>query len=235
MNIKLFGYSISLNVIILIGILYLIMVVNALSGSCNREGVRSLGPVLFTNKIKDLNSDILAARKSNAPPMTKLIIQAFNLRLKSLLPMVKKDAKLAEIYKSTANNINSLNALIKPSKTKSAQTKSAQKKSVIPVPLSSVSTPTPYVSTPAQYVSIPTEDLEAASYIQEAADLQAAADRQSVADIQEAAADLQAAAQKASAIQQAMALRDSADQQMSLALAASADADMRVAAANNLT
>ena len=218
MNIKLFGYSISLNVIILIGILYLIMVVNALSGSCNREGIRSLGPVLFTNKIKDLNSDILAARKSNAPPMTKLIIQAFNLRLKSLLPMVKKDAKLAEIYKSTANNINSLNALIKPSKTKSAQ-----KKSVIPVPLSSVSTPTPYVSTPAQYVSIPT------------ADIQAAADRQSVADLQEAAADLQAAAQKASAIQQAMALRDSADQQMSLALAASADADMRVAAANNLT
>ena len=38
-NMKLFGYSISLNVLILIGILYLIMVVNALSGSCNREGL----------------------------------------------------------------------------------------------------------------------------------------------------------------------------------------------------
>ena len=36
---KLFGYSISLNVLILIGILYLIMVVNALSSSCNREGL----------------------------------------------------------------------------------------------------------------------------------------------------------------------------------------------------
>jgi hypothetical protein len=35
---KVFGYSISLNVLILMGVLYLIMVVNALSGSCNREG-----------------------------------------------------------------------------------------------------------------------------------------------------------------------------------------------------
>ena len=40
MNIKLFGYSISLNVLILIGVLYLIMVVNALSGSCNTEGLK---------------------------------------------------------------------------------------------------------------------------------------------------------------------------------------------------
>jgi hypothetical protein len=39
---KLFGYSISLNVLILIGILYLIMVVNALSGSCNREGMSTI-------------------------------------------------------------------------------------------------------------------------------------------------------------------------------------------------
>lgn len=35
---KLFGYSISINVITLIGILYLIMVVNAISASCNMEG-----------------------------------------------------------------------------------------------------------------------------------------------------------------------------------------------------
>ena len=41
MKLKLFGYSISLNVIILIGVLYLIMVVNALSGSCNREGYKT--------------------------------------------------------------------------------------------------------------------------------------------------------------------------------------------------
>lgn len=39
---KLFGYSISLNVLILIGILYLIMVVNAISSSCNREGLSSV-------------------------------------------------------------------------------------------------------------------------------------------------------------------------------------------------
>ena len=38
---KLFGYSISLNVLILIGILYLIMIVNALSCSCNMEGFKS--------------------------------------------------------------------------------------------------------------------------------------------------------------------------------------------------
>jgi len=36
---KVFGYSISINVLILLGILYLIMVVNALSASCNREGL----------------------------------------------------------------------------------------------------------------------------------------------------------------------------------------------------
>ena len=37
---QLFGYSISLNVLILIGILYLIMIVNALSSSCNMEGMK---------------------------------------------------------------------------------------------------------------------------------------------------------------------------------------------------
>jgi hypothetical protein len=41
-NMKVFGYSISLNVLILMGILYLIMVVNALSGSCNREGFKGI-------------------------------------------------------------------------------------------------------------------------------------------------------------------------------------------------
>jgi hypothetical protein len=44
---KLFGYSISLNVLILIGILYLIMVVNALSGTCNREGATSMMAPLY--------------------------------------------------------------------------------------------------------------------------------------------------------------------------------------------
>ena len=41
MNVKLFGYSISLNVIILIAILYLIMVVNAITCSCNEGFKRS--------------------------------------------------------------------------------------------------------------------------------------------------------------------------------------------------
>jgi hypothetical protein len=39
---KLFGYSVSLNVLILIGILYLIMIVNALSSSCNKEGLKTV-------------------------------------------------------------------------------------------------------------------------------------------------------------------------------------------------
>ena len=39
---KLFGYSISLNVVILICIFYLILVVNALSGSCIREGLGTM-------------------------------------------------------------------------------------------------------------------------------------------------------------------------------------------------
>lgn len=40
MNMKFLGYSIDLNIIILIGILYLIMVVNAISGSCKMEGLK---------------------------------------------------------------------------------------------------------------------------------------------------------------------------------------------------
>jgi hypothetical protein len=39
MNVKLFGYSISLNLIILIAILYLIMTVNAITCACN-EGFK---------------------------------------------------------------------------------------------------------------------------------------------------------------------------------------------------
>lgn len=73
MNIKLLGYSISLNIIILIGIFYLIIVVNALSGSCNREG--------FTNaelKLKqqfDQLSNMVAQAKGpiTASDNTKII------------------------------------------------------------------------------------------------------------------------------------------------------------------
>jgi hypothetical protein len=41
---KLFGYSISLNVVILLSIFYVILVVNALSGSCIREGLGDMNP-----------------------------------------------------------------------------------------------------------------------------------------------------------------------------------------------
>jgi hypothetical protein len=56
---KLFGYSISLNVLILIGVLYLIMVVNALSGSCNREGRKG--------------------RSNKSPPANSLISEVYKL------------------------------------------------------------------------------------------------------------------------------------------------------------
>ena len=57
MKIKLFGYSISLHVLILIGIFYLIMVVNALSSSCNREGRKGRKK----KKKKDSSADTQAA------------------------------------------------------------------------------------------------------------------------------------------------------------------------------
>ena len=41
MKIKLFGYSISLNVLVFMGILYLIIVLHAVSGACNMEGMSS--------------------------------------------------------------------------------------------------------------------------------------------------------------------------------------------------
>lgn len=55
---KLFGYSISLNVLILIGILYLIMVVNALSGTCNREGMSSAEAAALNAKHMSRMNDI---------------------------------------------------------------------------------------------------------------------------------------------------------------------------------
>jgi hypothetical protein len=41
MRIKLFGYSISLKVLMLMGILYLIIVLHAISAACNMEGMSS--------------------------------------------------------------------------------------------------------------------------------------------------------------------------------------------------
>ena len=49
MNIKIFGYSISLNVLILMGILYLIIVLHAISGSCDMEGMSTADTTLLKN------------------------------------------------------------------------------------------------------------------------------------------------------------------------------------------
>lgn len=67
MNIKVLGYSISLKVIILICIFYLIMVVNALSGSCNREGFTNAELMLkqqldaLSNKLAQFKGPITAS------------------------------------------------------------------------------------------------------------------------------------------------------------------------------
>ena len=65
---KLFGYSISLNVLILIGVLYLIMVVNALSGSCNREGLSANDVAsklnAFVSQIKRLPRPLSSSNKA---------------------------------------------------------------------------------------------------------------------------------------------------------------------------
>jgi hypothetical protein len=69
-NMKVFGYSISLNVLILIGILYLIMVVNALSGSCNREGL-----IGIKNKI---NKKINKITQQVVQPVVQPAVSTYN-------------------------------------------------------------------------------------------------------------------------------------------------------------
>jgi hypothetical protein len=68
---QLFGYSISLNVLILIGVLYLIMVVNALSSSCNREGMAPMQTQQMNKvslqTIASIKSQIQTAISQNAP------------------------------------------------------------------------------------------------------------------------------------------------------------------------
>ena len=67
---KLFGYSISLNIVILIGIFYLIMVVNALSSSCNREGMSNADSSL--NAQIGLLQTTLDKTPDPAPAATKI-------------------------------------------------------------------------------------------------------------------------------------------------------------------
>ena len=106
---KLFGYSISLNVIILIGILYLIMVVNALSSSCNREGY-----VLPSDRdnLVDLMKDINDAQDVNAPPITKPMIDGFVERLKVLKPLAYQDRRLIKPISDISTEIKKLYRLI---------------------------------------------------------------------------------------------------------------------------
>jgi hypothetical protein len=107
---KLFGYSISLNVIILIGILYLIMVVNALSSSCNREGYEMLPP--GKAKANELMKDINDAQAVNAPPITKPMIDGFMERLNALKPAAHYDRRLIKPISDISVEIKKLYRLI---------------------------------------------------------------------------------------------------------------------------
>jgi hypothetical protein len=89
---KVFGYSISLNVLILIGVLYLIMVVNALSGSCNKEGFNS-ADAKVANVANSLASEIMRQPK----PMPAASKQSFLSRLQNLSLLTKNPLFLGKI------------------------------------------------------------------------------------------------------------------------------------------
>ena len=63
MNVNLFGYSISLNVIILIAILYLIMTVNAITCACN-EGFKFGRKKTYKGYRRSKRKDELPSRNS---------------------------------------------------------------------------------------------------------------------------------------------------------------------------
>ena len=119
MNVKLFGYSISLNVIILIGILYLIMVVNALSASCNMEGLK--GPAGKAKRQKNREDEeqeaaevfktqidqILSATANMPKPLSPSAKQNITERLNNLGSKAP-NAEIANYVKATINRVRSM-------------------------------------------------------------------------------------------------------------------------------
>ena len=88
MKLKVFGYSISLNILILIGTLYLIMVVNALSASCNREGNAAHDQKAKQetyNALKKINSDLsglikLEPTANTSPKVAEMLAKVEKLK-----------------------------------------------------------------------------------------------------------------------------------------------------------
>jgi hypothetical protein len=103
---KLFGYSISLNVLILIGILYLIMVVNALSGSCNREGLTNT-EIYIEDFVKSIEFTIDQAELKGNPLSTQEI-QDSRDQLAGLLRAKPKDPGLLDQIANLKNRITQI-------------------------------------------------------------------------------------------------------------------------------
>ena len=120
---KLFGYSISLNVLILIGIFYLIMVVNALSGSCNREGLSmaqgALGNRIVERRTEDQNTEqqlapqqvatqsslgTIPANQMYAPPPEYLQSSLGNSKLDAAKMRVRNTQLAAQAAQGVAQN-----------------------------------------------------------------------------------------------------------------------------------
>jgi len=96
---KVFGYSISINVLILLGILYLIMVVNALSGSCNREGM-SASDTSIANQLKQLQATIQNTPKPILPQQKQQFYTTLNM-----LGTNARDNNLRNVINQIANQL----------------------------------------------------------------------------------------------------------------------------------
>ena len=106
MNIKLFGYSISLTVIILIGILYLIMVVNALSASCNREGMTDRDS--YIANFVDSIEMIINKAELNGKPLTARDIDASRAQLDGFLRANPQDPSLLTRIEDLKKKLNQM-------------------------------------------------------------------------------------------------------------------------------
>ena len=126
MKLKVFGYSISLNILILIGTLYLIMVVNALSASCNREGnAKSDKKVKQAtyNALKKINSDLSGLIKleptANTSTKVKEMLASVG-KLKSNMSQIAVNGKVDSDGKTLGQEItirlNQLEAKLKNKK-----------------------------------------------------------------------------------------------------------------------
>ena len=103
---KLLGYSIDLNILILIGILYLIMVVNAISGSCKREG-------MYGSNIKERIIDLDNRFKSGfSPGNSRRELRQIGLNIRNDINRKLTEAKNKDQNKVMNDLFKKINELI---------------------------------------------------------------------------------------------------------------------------